>query len=116
MGNLRFDPGITPPTKKCWSKLIRRMKKRAQKRKSAVPDSCATASFWRPEDEHEPVDKPSDHILFMANGNASHNTTKTKPCNKSLNDKVKYLDLIPILKDNALSSVCKIPDAGYTTI
>ena len=36
--------------------------------------------------------------------------------NTKLNEKARELDILPELKHNSLLSVCKLADAGYTTI
>ena len=93
---------------------MRRCQKRERK-KSALIDSAASSSFWAPEDEHEPVDEPSNKIVSMADGHQTTTTQKAKLPNEKLNEKARELDLLPGLP-NSLLSVGKLADAGYTTI
>ena len=52
----------------------------------------------------------------MPNGQTATTTTKALLPNKQLNQKARELDILPELKENSLLSVCKLSDAGYTTV
>ena len=52
----------------------------------------------------------------MSNGQTAITTTKALLLNQQLNQKARELDILPDLKENSLLSVCKLSDAGYTTI
>ena len=79
-------------------------------------DSAATSSFWREQDAHIPTGRPSGKQVSMANGQTEKTTEKALLPNEKLNTKARELDILPSLKANSLLSVCKLSDAGYTTI
>ena len=83
---------------------------------TAVIDSAATSSFWREEDPHIKTNVESGKRVMMPNGHMAVSSKKAKLPNTKLNDAARDLDLLPELKDNSLLSVCKLADAGYTTI
>ena len=103
---------------KIASKWARKMQnRRARKQEgTAVLESTATSSFWREQDVHIPTGKPPGKQVSMANGQTEKTTEKALLPNKNLNKKARKLDILPSLKANSLLSVCKLSNAGYTTI
>ena len=103
-------------------KSLRKWKRRLQARKersktqTAVLDSAATSSFWREQDSHIKTGQTSDKIVILPNGNVTKATEKAILLNEKLNDRARELDVLPDLKHNSLLSVCKLADAGYTTV
>ena len=79
-------------------------------------DSAATSSFWRECDDHEETDKPSNKTVSMPTGTTARTSNKALLINSRLNEQARELDILPELKENSLLSVCKLSDAGYTTI
>ena len=53
---------------------------------------------------------------MMPTGNMANATEKGLLQNNELNAKARELDILPELKHNSLLSVCKLSDAGYTTV
>ena len=94
----------------------RRIDHTQQRSETAVIDSAATSSFWREVDEHIPTDAESGKRVSMPNGQIARASKKAKLPNAKLNDAARDLDILPELKENSLLSVCKLADAGYTTI
>ena len=55
-------------------------------------------------------------MVMTPMGNTATDSEKGLLPNENLNDKSRELDILPDLKHNSLLSVCKLVDAGYTTI
>jgi len=81
-----------------------------------VIDSAATSSFWREEDEHIATDEASGKVVMMPTGITTNVSAKALHPNTRLNKQARELDILPEFKHNALLSVCKLSNAGYTTI
>ena len=52
----------------------------------------------------------------MPTGETARTSNKAFLLNSKLNKQARELDILPELKENSLLSVCKLSDAGYTTI
>ena len=52
----------------------------------------------------------------MPTGTTARTSNKALLINSKLNEQARELDILPELKENSLLSVCKLSDAGYTTI
>jgi hypothetical protein len=52
----------------------------------------------------------------MPNGSLAQTSEKALLPNNKLNEAARDLDILPDLADNSVFSVCKLADAGYTTI
>ena len=83
---------------------------------TAVIDLIATSNFWREECEHIATDIASNKVMMMPTGTTVNASMKALHPNTKLNDKARELDILPELKNNSLLSVCKLADAGYTTV
>ena len=92
------------------------MANRKKRKESAVIDSAATSSFWRLVDEHIETNELSNKMVSMPTGTTAKTSKKALLPNTKLNKQARELDLLPELRDNSLISVCKLADAGYTTI
>ena len=114
-GHEQANIAVTP-NNKIARKWKRKIKNRRERKGTAIKDSVATSSFWREEDEHIKTGIPSNKRVGMPTGQTSNTTEKALLPNKKLNNKARELDLLPELKENSLLSVCKLSDAGYTTI
>ena len=103
-------------TNKIARKWARKLQNRNIRKQTAVIDSAATSSFWRQNDPHIPTNKLSNKQVGMPNGATTQTTKKGILPNSNLNDAARELDILPELKHNSLLSVCKLSDAGYTTV
>ena len=83
---------------------------------TAVIDSGATSSFWRPEDAHIKTGEASGKVVVMPNGQETRSSEKALLPNEQLNEAARDLDVLPELQHNSLLSVVKLADAGYTTV
>ena len=107
----------------CWrqsfhgsAKWKRKLENRKKKKETAVIDSAATSSFWRLVDDHIKTGEASNKQVAMPTGHTAATSEKALIPNKNLNEKARQCDLLPELQDNSLVSVCKLADAGYTTV
>ena len=83
---------------------------------SAVIDSAPTSSFWREQDAHIKTGIVYDKAVMLSTGNTANVSEKGLLPNNKLSAKARELEVLPELKHDSLLSVCKLSDAGYTTV
>ena len=101
---------------KIAAKWARKLENRRKRKETAVLDTAATSSFWRLVDEHIKTNQPSGKQVSMPTGATAQTSEKAIIPNSKLNEKARECDLLPDLEENSLISVCKLADAGYTTV
>ena len=101
---------------KITAKWKRKLENRKKRKETAVIDSAATSSFWQLVDDHIKTGEASNKQVAMPTGHTAATSEKALIPNKNLNEKARQCDLLPELQDNSLVSVCKLADAGYTTV
>ena len=101
---------------KIAAKWKRKIENRKKRKETAVLDTAATSSFWRLVDDHIKTGQASNKQVAMPTGAVSQTSEKALIPNTKLNEKARQCDLLPDLEENSLISVCKLADAGYTTV
>jgi hypothetical protein len=117
---------------KIRAKSASRMQKRVEERRSrreareeteqvkkgtAVMDSGAMSSVFRPEDNEYVIDTniPSRKIFIMATGKKARASTIAK-LKRNLRGVAEFGDKVPDLQNNSLDSTSKLADENYSTL
>jgi hypothetical protein len=114
---------------KIRAKSANRMQKRVEERRSrrettaqikkgtAVMDSGAMSSVFRPEDDEYVIDTnvPSRKIFVMATGEKARASTIAK-LKRNLRGVAGFGDKVPDLQNNSLVSTSKLADENYSTL